>query len=284
MTESSPNRPFWAEDQEGLQAQIQFIQNEIPPIDKPAFTKAARSLSGSQDLGNQLFCALLRAVGVECRLVCSLQPLPFAAIGQKLPTPQKPRKPVIYVDADSDTAGATSMDDGSVLGSANEASPSKATPRPRRRIGQPSIGMPVGSYQQAAEPPAKKRKTVRKLDYPVFWTEAFNSAYQKWVPVDATVTGTVGKPNRFEPPVSYDPTQVSYIVAFEEDGVAKDVTRRYAKAYNAKTRKTRIEATEGGDKWWKRVMRIFRRPGMLVCYSSTLGRRVLTITGPRSGR
>lgn len=53
---------------------------------------------------------------------------------------------------------------------------------------------------------------------------------------------------------------MSYVIAFENDGSARDVTRRYAKAYNAKTRKTRIEVTKGGERWWRKVLELFDRP------------------------
>lgn len=43
------------------------------------FCAAAAALEGSRDTGAQLFCAMLRAAGVDVRLVCSLQPLPFGA-------------------------------------------------------------------------------------------------------------------------------------------------------------------------------------------------------------
>lgn len=43
------------------------------------FCAATAALEGSRDTGAQLFCAVLRAAGVDVRLVCSLQPLPFAA-------------------------------------------------------------------------------------------------------------------------------------------------------------------------------------------------------------
>ena len=52
---------------------------------------------------------------------------------------------------------------------------------------------------------------------------------------------------------------MSYVIAFEEDGSARDVTRRYAKAYNAKTRRDRVEVTKDGERWWRRVMRVYRR-------------------------
>jgi hypothetical protein len=41
------------------------------------FREAAKQLKGSRDLGAQLFTALLRALGVETRLIFSLQPLGF---------------------------------------------------------------------------------------------------------------------------------------------------------------------------------------------------------------
>lgn len=48
------------------------------PISKPDFIDASEDLMGSRDLGAQLFCALLRSLGVTARLICSLQPLPFS--------------------------------------------------------------------------------------------------------------------------------------------------------------------------------------------------------------
>lgn len=44
------------------------------------FCAATVALEGSRDTGAQLFCAMLRAAGVDVRLVCSLQSLPFAAV------------------------------------------------------------------------------------------------------------------------------------------------------------------------------------------------------------
>lgn len=41
------------------------------------FRDAATKLKASRDVGAQLFCALLRSIGVHARLVCSLQLLPF---------------------------------------------------------------------------------------------------------------------------------------------------------------------------------------------------------------
>ena len=54
-----------------------------------------------------------------------------------------------------------------------------------------------------------------------------------------------------------------YVVAFEEDGYARDVTPRYAREYGAKVAKV-----QGGSKsrkeWWERVANTVRRPYRLV--------------------
>ena len=93
----------------------------------------------------------------------------------------------------------------------------------------------------------------------MFWVEAFNAAVQKWVPVDPLVTNSIAKPSKFEPPASDLENNMNYAIGFEEDGSARDVTRRYTKAYNAKTRKGRVETTKGGERWWRRVMRMYKR-------------------------
>ena len=105
----------------------------------------------------------------------------------------------------------------------------------------------------------KPKKPIRESKYPVFWVEAFNEAIQKWIPVDPLVTQTIAKSSKLEPPAGERDNSLSYVIAFEDDASARDVTRRYAKAYNAKTRRGRVEATKGGDIWWRRTIKMFRQ-------------------------
>ncbi|TDZ25135.1 DNA repair protein rhp41 [Colletotrichum orbiculare MAFF 240422] len=103
-------------------------------------------------------------------------------------------------------------------------------------------------------------KRIRESPYPVYWVEVLDVAHQKWHPVDPLVTGSIWKPKSFEPPATDKENAMSYVIAFETDGTAKDVTRRYAKAYAAKTRRLRIEtATERGDDWWRQALKLFGR-------------------------
>ena len=108
-----------------------------------------------------------------------------------------------------------------------------------------------------------RAKRIVESPHPIYWIEAFDEAAQKWICVDPLVTHTVGKPTRIEPPISDQYNNMSYVIAFEDDGSAHDVTRRYARAYNAKTRKSRIESTHQGSNWFKKVMRLHERPHVL---------------------
>lgn len=53
---------------------------------------------------------------------------------------------------------------------------------------------------------------------------------------------------------------MNYVVGFEDDASVRDVTRRYVKAYNAKTRKLRVENTPHGEKWWDKVLKTYEKP------------------------
>lgn len=90
--------------------------------------------------------------------------------------------------------------------------------------------------------------------------EAFNEAANKWVSIDPIVTKSLAKPSKFEPPASDSLNMMNYVVAFEDDASARDVTRRYVKAFNAKTRKLRVEVTRNGEEWWDKALKAYEKP------------------------
>lgn len=193
------------------------VEDAEDPVDFDDFRDAAEQCSGSRDLGAQMFCALLRSVAVETRVVCSLQVLPFSRVA-KGETPQK--APPAYIAAGNQDYGTS----------------------------QPS----------ATSRRKKKQKKIVDSPYPIWWVEVFSPAITQWIPLDPVVRDTINKPRTgFEPPASDSFNNMSYVIAFEEDGTAKDVTRRYTSMYNAKTRKTRVESTKGGQKWYEVIMHVF---------------------------
>ncbi|RDA90407.1 hypothetical protein CP533_1035 [Ophiocordyceps camponoti-saundersi (nom. inval.)] len=255
VRERGLRRALWAEDPEQL-------EHYEPPsdmdscLDRADFREAAQKLQGSRDVGAQLYCALLRSVGVRARLVCSLQPLACVSGAPamtkskgKLRTPSK---------ASSREALAKYQ---AMAGNETTTSPSSATAR--RRLGHPSAA--AYDFKPVTQPPSGGRAfeapvKIRESPHPVYWVEVLDTGHQKWQPADPIVTGSFWKPKALEPPITDKENCLCYVVALEADGTAKDVTRRYAKAYTAKTRKLRVESVlEDGARWWWRVMKLYRR-------------------------
>ncbi|KAK8152586.1 hypothetical protein IWX90DRAFT_445712 [Phyllosticta citrichinensis] len=243
LTSVGMRRAKWARDAKDLEFN-KIFENLDSLAGVSDLRKAATAFEGSADTGAILFCAFLRAAGIKTRLVCSLQILPFSAAGQAPLPASDDQRNTVYVEE-------------------LIAPPSPKPAPPKRLFGRRGFGgqVPVRSSTPVAA--SKKRTALSKPSHPVYWVEAFNTAQQKWIAVDPIATGTVGKPSRLEPPFSDAQVSMSYVLAFEDSGVARDVTRRYAKAYNAKTLKTRVESTPGGERWYRKALKLFRRADVL---------------------
>ena len=86
ITARGMSKPVWADSPETL-ALLQPPDDIDLPMQKTDFLSAAGKIKGSRDVGAQLFCAMLRAAGVDARLVCSMLPLPFQP-SHKMSLPQ----------------------------------------------------------------------------------------------------------------------------------------------------------------------------------------------------
>lgn len=84
---------------------------------------------------------------------------------------------------------------------------------------------------------------------PLFWAEVRDEHVDGWVGVDP-LTSTVRLPTKtsvklpIEPPLNDSANTLRYVLAFEKRG-SRDVTRRYASAFNARTRKRRLPYVDG---------------------------------------
>ncbi|KAH7383184.1 hypothetical protein BKA66DRAFT_463311 [Pyrenochaeta sp. MPI-SDFR-AT-0127] len=247
ITAQGMYKPRWAEAEAEVRPFSDFDDLD-DPMDKDDFRNAAHTLHGSQDVGTQLFCALLRSIGIEVRLVCSLQPLPFASTAERA-TPQKSsvQKTTIVIDPYNKSAETT------------PTKPKYQAPPRHKKLSRLERVMGERHSVLNKTGAALKKQKAYHTPYPVYWVEAFNAAHQKWVAIDTHSTFTVNAPEKLEPPLSFTQNSLTYAIAFDEDYTAKDVTRRYARAYNAKTRKFRVECTPGGDKWLRQTLKFFRR-------------------------
>ncbi|KAL1745796.1 hypothetical protein HDZ31DRAFT_81675 [Schizophyllum fasciatum] len=135
---------------------------------------------------------------------------------------------------------------------------------------------------------------------PVYWTEVFSRTDGKWIPIDP-IRNKVNRRKAFDPspaptgPKSQKPdrdniiavfnqsqaptaparrvggrpikeeNRMLYVVAIEEDGYARDVTRRYAHQYLSKVMKaqggsSQLARGKNRQQWWEGVMGLVSRP------------------------
>ncbi|KAI9058217.1 Rad4-domain-containing protein [Trametes sanguinea] len=125
---------------------------------------------------------------------------------------------------------------------------------------------------EAERPRPRERTPDPTTTAPVFWTEVFSRADGRWLPVDP-VRVIVNRRKAFDPtpnpnapnakPDRRRPVRVEnrmvYVLAFEEDGYARDVTPRYAREYGAKVSKMQ-QGGKGRREWWERILRMVQRP------------------------
>ena len=182
--------------------------------------EAARTRSGSRDVGAWLFTSLLRSVGVETRLVCSLQPLQFGF--QNEGSRQK------FVSDPPEQMNGPALD-ASETGKPNISSTAMQVERQRnvetRHTRNPSF--PSSSIRQTGiyETPAQYIKETKTFspNHPFFWSEAWDVASQKWIVVEPMVGVRVNQPSRMEPPSTAAPWEtgaigdniLSYAVGFD---------------------------------------------------------------------
>ncbi|RAH79354.1 Rad4-domain-containing protein [Aspergillus japonicus CBS 114.51] len=222
-----------------LEAQIASLRNDAhdPAIhgeriaDLDEFRQAAERMQGSRDLGAQLFTALLRALGIEARLVASLQPLGFGWTKAETYTPkQQSTKPADTEPAtDASTAAA---DTDEVMGLESDSSSDAATEPPSR-----SNSKNLRGYD-------------KDLPFPIYWTEAASPITHEIIPVDAlvlpnAVATTPELQAAFEPrgaKAEKAKQVISYVIAYSSDKTAKDVTTRYLRrrTWPGKTKGFRI--------------------------------------------
>ncbi|KIX93525.1 uncharacterized protein Z520_10703 [Fonsecaea multimorphosa CBS 102226] len=248
------------------------------------FRELARRSEGSRDVGAQLFTALLRGLGIEARLVASLQPSGF---GWTKAEQAQPRKASEAVDVD------TSFDDS---GSEDARSMSEINKNPARRKGGPRNMSRNKSELEDEEDsvvdvtPSMPKKRPQKYDrenpFPIYWTEAVSPVTNKILPVSPLV---LASPVATTPEIlaTFEPrgikaektkTVMAYVIAYSPDGSAKDVTVRYLRKriWPGKTKGFRfplekipvynrygkVKRYEDYD-WFKRVMSGYTRPDLM---------------------
>lgn len=203
----------------------------IPNVNLAKFKRLLCKHRGSRDLGAQGFVALLRGLGVNARLVFSLQPPDFRSITpadselatQSEPIHEKPK-------GEFDPVFIPNTKENFLRGLRNVGSP------------EPKF-KPLGSA------------------WPVFWIEAWNKWSKSWITIDPIVFKVVEvmpmrRKSKFESPLKDSTHQTTYVLAFDKFGSVKDVTRRYSRYFYAQTVKRRIASASDDDEiWYEQLIR-----------------------------
>lgn len=261
-------------------------------MDLDEFRKCAQECAGSRDVGAQLFTALLRALGLEARMVANLQPLGFG--WNKLE------------DADPEKEGAASTQtprEGSDVPQSKTSGSNAKAAKVVKRTAPGRVSRRNTQTSQREEPsdselfaddsdddlaiqiprlPQKQGKIYdADLEFPHYWTEVLSPVTHKYLPVDPIVKAVVAT-NR-ELVESLEPRGgradkakqvMAYVVGYSQDGTAKDVTVRYLKRQTlpGRTKGVRIPVEKvpvynshgkvkryGQFDWFKSVMRGYVR-------------------------
>ncbi|KAJ7143579.1 hypothetical protein C8R43DRAFT_569152 [Mycena crocata] len=248
---------------------IELLQEVLD--DEGEFIKSPKSLmkhalmqKGSRDTSAQLFTALCRGLGIPARLVVSLQSVSWQG-----------------------------KNTGNTVPTRNAKGKEKVKPVRELRKTK-SKGNVLSTDGTSASSPKSQIDPVTTP--PVFWTEVFSRPDARWLPVDP-VRGIVNQPHIFDPSSAYsevthmsssianansvyarpstgpitpslnsgkpskrglEDNHMLYVLAFEEDGYARDVTRRYARQFAAKVAKVQGGPSKGA--WWERTLEGIRRP------------------------
>ncbi|KAL2193447.1 hypothetical protein P885DRAFT_45403 [Corynascus similis CBS 632.67] len=215
--------------------------------DLDEFRLCAQECAGSRDVGAQLFTALLRALGLEARLVANLQPLGF---GWNKLEEADPEKEGFNVGQSPKKDLEEMARKGAV---AQKSRPTRAvkpavTNRSSRRDNKAKMEEASDSELaaddsdddlaiQSPHPPRKKEKIYdADLEFPHYWTEVLSPVTNKYLTVDPIVKAVIAT-NR-ELVESLEPRGgkadkakqvIAYVVGHSQDGTAKDVTVRYLK-------------------------------------------------------
>ncbi|WEW59606.1 hypothetical protein PRK78_005080 [Emydomyces testavorans] len=208
------------------------------------FREHARRLCGSRDVGAQLFTALLRAIGLEARMVASLQPIGFG--WTKVENYNSTDETVQNRSAESEE------------GSSNGESRIRSRKKPK-------------TFDKVMDEDPR---------FPTYWSEVESPFTQEIIPVESLVLpNSVAKTPEllaaFEPrgaKAEKAKLVIAYVVAYSPDATAKDVTIRYLRRqmWPGKTKGFRIPVEKPVDTglgtgpyaydWFKATMRGFVRP------------------------
>lgn len=258
-----------------LEAEISSFKNDLHDPEKHGeringieeFRDHAKSCKGSRDVGVQLFTALVRSIGIEARLVASLQPIGFGwGKGDEVVINKQGKKDL--ENFEQKKADGSRSDNHSIVQPTRPNYQSRETSNlakmPRKTLLsrlKGGKGAPIdltddsgssndkddknGDAESLISGATPLRRTGHNKRYdgdqvfPNYWTEVVSPVTNEIIPVDPFILTPAVATNQ-EHLAAFEARgtkadkarQVfAYVIAYSSDGTAKDVTIRYLKKH-----------------------------------------------------
>ena len=225
------------------------------------FKKLAKSSKGSRDVGAQLFTTLIRGLGIEARLVASLQPIGFGWSKNEEASykPSRVSKPLKLKNVEEASDSSEDSDSANVSAQRKSGKSDCGKRKPRgarsapidlsddlakdsevdvRSDGEDDVASVINVTSSTPRNGANIHYD-RDLSFPTYWTEVISPITNEILPVDPMILTPAVATNsehlaQFESrgAKADKAKQVfGYVVAYSPDGTAKDVTTRYLKRH-----------------------------------------------------
>lgn len=211
-------------------------------MSKRKFIKAVKRHTGSRDIAAQGFVSLLRSIGLQARLVFSLQPPDFTNLSQVTAIAKKHNREFTKK---------------------REKVQKKVEKHMKRRAAISQRDRLLNNLRVHRNantnyrPSDEDEESDIEEEYPVFWCEVWDKDAKRFITVDPIVKKTieiVKTKSMLEPPTTSEHNNAYYVLGYDRLGGVCDITRRYAEHYNAKVRKKRITRDEEGEKWYNSLL------------------------------
>ena len=212
-------------------------KKRAPPILQEEFlTALLKKKTGSREIGTQGFVALLRAVGLNARLVFSLQP---------------PDLTIMKKDLDN----KDDFDLQLLLKQTSVFIPDKKLRKMRVNTD--------AKYEVQTKPENDIAiLPVESLKYPLFWCEVWNKFNKTWITVDPMNFKTIeqhtmnlNSRSKLEPLSHRQANKFNllrYVIGYDRKLGCKDITPRYTTQFHSKVYKKRCTRDEAVKEWYEK--------------------------------
>lgn len=250
------NRTFDEVQRELIRKQKKSMRGETESEDEGEIIRSCKSLQkhvllreGSRDVSAQLFTALCRALDIPARLIISIQSVPWkASLG---------KDPAKVLQRESPQPQIDRKGKGKAVFPGVGQTLSGKTPETEKKVSFVKLRKQQSRGKTLRQSQKTPNTSPQDLP-PTQWTEVFSRADGRWFSIDP-IRDHFNDKAKFEPPKHDRRNRMVYVLAFEEDGYARDVTQRYAREFSTKTSKLRLGG-KGKKEWWDAVMSLLSRP------------------------